>query len=64
MQAGELEARLKARGVEDASVRELMACLDRCDRERFAPPSGDAAEEGRFLAQASQLMSTLDGAIR
>jgi hypothetical protein len=64
MQAGELEARLKGRGVEDATVRELMTCLDRCDRERFAPPSGDAAEEGRFLAQASELMSTLDAAIR
>jgi len=64
LQAGELEARLKQRGVEDATVHEVLACLDLCDRQRFAPPSEDPAEEARFLGRASELMSTLDGAIR
>ena len=64
LQAGELEARLRQRGVEDRTVQELMACLDQCDRQRFAPPAEDAAAEARFLDRAGEIMSALDGAIR
>ena len=64
LQAGELEARLRERGVDEATVGEMMACLDHCDRQRFAPPSGDPGEEARFLERAGSLMSTLDRAIR
>lgn len=64
LQADELEARLRRRGVDDATVQETMACLDHCDRQRFAPPSTDAGEEARFLERAGVLMSTLDRAIR
>jgi hypothetical protein len=64
LQAGELEAQLRERGVDDATVRETMACLDHCDRQRFAPPTGDPGEEERFLERVSTLMSDLDRAIR
>lgn len=64
LQSGELEARLRDRGVAEATVREAMACLDHCDRQRFAPPTGDPGEEERFLERATALMSALDRAIR
>lgn len=64
LQAGELEAQLKRRGVDDGTLRETMACLEHCDRQRFAPPSDDTGEETRFLERAGELMSTLDRAIR
>lgn len=64
LQTGELESRLAKRGVEEAAVRELMACLDHCDRKRFAPRSEDPGEESLTLSRASAIMSTLDRAIR
>ena len=64
LQSGELEARLKQRGVGESTVQEMLSCLDLCDRQRFAPPSEDPSEEARFLERATALMSTLDGAIR
>ncbi len=64
LQTGDLERRLIERGVDEATVREVLACLEHCDRQRFAPPSGDPGEEVRFLERVSSLMSTLDRAIR
>jgi len=64
LQTGELEARLRGKGVAEETVRETLSCLDHCDRQRFAPPSGDPGEEERFLERATALMSTLDRAIR
>jgi hypothetical protein len=64
LQAGELERRLRSHGVDEETVRETMACLDHCDRQRFAPPSGDPGEEARFLERVTSLMSSLDRAIR
>lgn len=64
LQAGELERHLTRRGVDDATVRETMSCLDHCDRQRFAPPSDDPDEASRLLERASELMSTLDRSIR
>jgi hypothetical protein len=64
LQAGDLEARLRRRGSDDATVAELLACLDHCDRQRFAPPTADADEEARFLERAGAVMSALDGALR
>jgi hypothetical protein len=64
LQTDELPTLLARRGVDAAMVREVMSCLEHCDRQRFAPPSHDAGEEARFLDRASELMSTLDRAIR
>jgi hypothetical protein len=64
LQTGELGARLRSRGVDDATVGELSACLDLCDKKRFAPPSEDASAESRFLERVGALMTTLDRAIR
>lgn len=64
LQTGDLEASLRKRGVADETVRETLACLEHCDRQRFAPPTGDPGEEERFLERASALMSNLDRAIR
>jgi hypothetical protein len=59
-----MEVRLRERDVADETVRETVACLEDCDRQRFAPPTGDPGEEERFLERATSLMSTLDRAIR
>jgi hypothetical protein len=64
LQTDQLPTLLAGRGVDEATVRETMSCLEHCDRQRFAPPSHDAGEEARFLERASALMSTLDRAIR
>jgi len=64
LQAGELEAHLKRHGVGEDTVQELMACLDHCDRRRFAPSHGDPAETTRFLDRVSALMTTVDRAVR
>jgi hypothetical protein len=64
LQSDEVESRLRSRGVEDAVVRELRACLDVCDHQRFAPPSDDTGEEARFLRRTGSLMTDLDRAIR
>jgi hypothetical protein len=64
LRTDQLPALLASRGVDEATIRETMSCLEHCDRQRFAPPSHDAGEEARFLERAGALMSTLDRAIR
>jgi hypothetical protein len=64
LQTGELEARLRRHGVDDATVKEMMACLEHCDRQRFSPPSEDPGEEARFLDRVSVVMSSVDRAVR
>jgi len=64
LQTDQLPALLAERGVDEATIRETMSCLEHCDRQRFAPPSHDAGEEARFLERAGAVMSTLDRAIR
>jgi hypothetical protein len=56
----ELEAQLTGRGVSDPTVQELTACLDHCDRQRFAPPGTDPIERTRFLERAGDLMGALE----
>ena len=55
---------LADRGVGEATVRELTECLDFCDRQRFAPPSGDAGERSRFVDSVGSLMGALDKEVR
>jgi hypothetical protein len=60
----ELGARLGARGVDEAAVAELAACLEHCDKQRFAPPSSDPEEKTRFLERVGELMTSLDRGLR
>ena len=59
-----LASTLGDRGVGEGTVRELTECLDFCDRQRFAPPSGDAGERSRFLDSIGSLMGALDKEVR
>ncbi|HSH75397.1 MAG TPA: hypothetical protein VLA09_06925, partial [Longimicrobiales bacterium] len=64
LRTSELEARLRERGVTDATVAETRACLEHCDRQRFAPPGGGAEEKTRFLERVATLMTRLDREMR
>ena len=64
LQASELTARLAVRGVGDNTMDEVSACLEHCDRQRFAPPEADSEEKARFLERVANLMMDLDRAIR
>ena len=64
LQASELTARLAVKGVGDNTMDEISACLEHCDRQRFAPPEADPEEKARFLERVANLMIDLDRAIR
>lgn len=64
MQRSDLRVALEGRGVAPALVDRIAACLDHCDRQRFAPRAADRGEMARFLDEASAIMSELDGAVR
>jgi hypothetical protein len=64
LQTAEVGARLAQRGVEAALVSETRACLEHCDRQRFAPPGADPEEKTRFLDRVGELMTRLDRSIR
>ncbi len=47
------------------SLREdVIDCLAQCDRQRFAPPTGDPDEEPRFLEQVERLMDDFERVVR
>jgi hypothetical protein len=50
---------LKNRGVPDGLLEEVSACLDHCDRQRFAPPERESGEEARFLDRVGKAMTDL-----
>jgi hypothetical protein len=64
LQSTELVERLAARGVPETTVSEVRACLEHCDRQRFAPQPTDQQEKSRFLGRVGTLMTTLDRAVR
>ena len=64
MQTAEMSTRLARASVDEGTAGEVVACLEHCDRMRFAPPAPDAGEKARFLARAGALMTTLDRRIR
>lgn len=64
MQRGDVRRGLEGAGVPEELVVRTTACLDHCDRQRFAPGTADAAEMRRFLDDASGIMSDLDRAVR
>ena len=59
----ETRAALAARGVEAALVDAYVGCLERCDRERFAPAEPDPAAMQAMLAEAGRAMTDLDAAL-
>jgi hypothetical protein len=63
MQMREAEAELRDREVSEELVTEVVACLDHCDRQRFAPPGSDPEEEARFLKRVGALMTSLNRAV-
>lgn len=64
MQRSDLRAALEERGVDASLVDRTAACLEHCDRERFAPRTADRAEMARVLDEASAIMTDLDRAVR
>ncbi len=64
LQTAELESRLRARAVSEATVAEVRACLEHCDLQRFAPPGTDPQEKSRFLDRVANVMTALDKEIR
>ena len=59
----EIRAALAARGVGTALVDACLDCLERCDRERFAPTEPDPAAMQAMLAEAGRAMTELDAAL-
>jgi hypothetical protein len=64
MQMREASNQLKGRGAPDDLVQEVSACLDHCDRQRFAPPESDPVEETRFLDRVGQVMTRLNREVK
>ncbi len=56
----EARAKLAARGVSDGTVSEYFACLEVCDRQRFAPADSTLEEMDAFLARTAQAMTNLN----
>lgn len=64
LQTAELDAALAKSGIDDELRKELVECLEECDRQRFAPPSADTEARQRFLDRAGDVMTALDRAVR
>lgn len=56
----EARARLAACGVSDRVADEYFACLDVCDRQRFAPAESSLEEMNAFLARTAEAMTRLN----
>ncbi len=59
----EIRAALTARGVEATIADACLDCLERCDRERFAPAEPDPAAMQAMLTEAGRAMTELDAAL-
>jgi len=64
LQTAEVTRRLAERGVDPTVVEEVEACLQQCDRQRFAPPGTDPEEKTRILERAGDAMTRLDRSMR
>lgn len=56
----EVRARLKARGISDEALNEYLACIETCDRQRFAPVEAAPGEMDAFLDRAAGAMTGLN----
>ena len=59
----EIRAALTARGVGTDLIDACLDCLERCDRQRFAPTEPDTAATQAMLAEAGRAMTELDAAL-
>ncbi len=64
LQIREIDEALSAAGVSQESRDEVRACLDHCDRQRFAPGSDATGERDRFLGRVGDLMGAIDQEVR
>ena len=63
----DIRRELGARGVPDEVTERYVACLDRCDQQRFAPPAAGNDDDGRTAAlveEAERAMTALGQALR
>jgi hypothetical protein len=58
--AEEARARLVARGVSEGTADEYLACLEVCDRQRFAPAESTLEEMNAFLERTAEAMTRLN----
>jgi len=56
----EVRARLAARRVSEEAVRDYFACLDECDRQRFAPAEVSLSAMDAFLKRTAEAMTRLN----
>lgn len=59
----EIRPALEGRGATEESIREYLACLDLCDRQRFSPAGSTPGERRAFLARVEAAMSDLHQAL-
>lgn len=59
----DVRATLAERGVATGLVDACLDCLERCDRQRFAPTEPDTAAMQAMLAEAGRAMADLDAAL-
>lgn len=60
MQMTDVTEGLAQKGVSREVADEVLACLDHCDLNRFAPERDDAEAESRFLERVSKVMTELN----
>ena len=58
-----IRARLTSRGVAPEVIHAYLACLEDCDRQRFAPTEPDTLAMQAMLTRAGQAMTDLDQAL-
>jgi hypothetical protein len=64
LQSADVEHRLREKAVPESTIAEVRACIEHCDRQRFAPPGTDPEEKSRFLDRVGGLMTLLDREMR
>ena len=64
MQIAELRVSLAERGASTEATSGFLACLDQCDRQRFAPLAAELEQRVQFLDQAGAAMTALDEELR
>ncbi|MEE2637236.1 MAG: BatD family protein [Acidobacteriota bacterium] len=59
----DIRAGLAARGASADVIDSYLSCLERCDRQRFAPTTPDSEAMRSMLTTASHAMADLEGAL-
>lgn len=64
LESASIERALERVGADETLRNAVIDCLAQCDRQRFAPPTGDPDETSRFLERVEGLMDDVDRAVR